>query len=443
MRALYLAGLLFFVWVATEAHAALGIEGVGGVIFAAGLILLSAYFGGGVSEMFFLPRITGYLLVGFAIGPSLLGLLSDEMVQALRPINGLAVSLIAMTAGMEISIQQLKRLWRRMLILTACNILGVFVLVYVGLLLAHPWVPFLAEEPLSFVLVVCLVFGSIAVATSPTVTIALINEYRAKGPLTETVLSVTVLKDIVVILFFATSMAVAKPLLDPDRTFDPSFMLTIGGEIFGSLAAGALLGWLVSLVVGKVRRDAALFVIGLAVLISEGSTALHLEPLLVALVAGFFLESLSPRDATPMLHGIEESSFPIYAIFFALAGATLHLDALLRLWPIALFLVVVRAGALFVGTYFGAKWTDSPKTVLRYGWMGFISQAGVTLGLSVIVVRAFPDWGPGVQTIIVAMIAVHELVGPVAFRFALGKADEIGKARAGEGRGHHAPAASH
>lgn len=427
MRALYLAGLLLLVWIAVSVHELMGIDAVGVVIFATGLILLTAYFGGGVAEMISLPRITGYLLIGFVIGPSLLGLLSEQMIENLRPINGIAVSLIAMTAGMEISVQQLKRLWRRMLVLTTCNILGVFLLVYAALLVVSPWVPFLSGEPLSFILVVCLVFGSIAVATSPTVTIALITEYRAKGPLSETVLSVTVLKDIVVILFFATSMAVAKPLLDADTTFDPSFMLTIGGEIFGSLAAGAVLGWLVSLIVSRVRREAPLFVVGLAVLIAQGSGALHLEPLLVALVAGFFLESLSPRDATPLLHGIEESSFPVYAIFFALAGATIHLDALADLWAIALFLVVVRAGALFVGTWAGAKWTDSPEPVRRYGWMGFISQAGVTLGLSVIVVRAFPDWGPGIQTIVVAMIAVHELLGPIAFRYALGKANEIGR----------------
>jgi Kef-type K+ transport system membrane component KefB len=436
-RATQLLALLVFVYVAREVQHLLGLEPLAEVIFAAGLILLASYLGGTVASAIGLPRITGYLLTGFLIGPPLLGLLDESMIRALRPVNGIAVSLIAMTAGMELSVRQLRRLWKRMLTLTAFNIAGVFVVVFLALLAASPFVGFLRNEPRLFVVTVCLVFASIAIATSPTVTIAIINEYRAKGPLTETVLSVTVLKDIVVIVFFASAMAVAKAALDPGRSFDPTFLRTIGTEIFGSIFAGALLGWLVSLVVARVWREAALFVIGLAVLISEGSLALHLEPLLVSLVAGFFLENISEKDAAPMLRGLERSSFPVYAVFFALAGASLHLDALLRLWPIALFLVTVRAGALWLGTWAGARLSGAPDIVRTHAWMGFISQAGVTLGLSVIVVRAFPDWGLGVQTIIVAMIAVHELIGPLAFRHALDKAGEIGRRGDGPEAGAH------
>lgn len=426
----YLAQLLAVLALAAGAlwlHRWLELEPVHPEILATGLILVAGYLGGRLAQQVKLPRITGYILIGLVVGPALLGLLSEEMVESLRPINGIAVSLIALTAGMEINVARLRQSWGQILILTAFNITGVFVVVFGMLYLLSPWVRFLQDEPTSFILAVCLVFGSIAIATSPTVTIAVINEYRAQGPLTQTILSVTVLKDLVVIVFFATALAVAKPLLEEDRGFSLDFLRTIGVEIFGSIFAGMLLGWLVSRIIRVVQRESTLFVIGLAILIAEGSVRLHLEPLLVSLVTGFFLENLTARDAEPMLRGIERSSFPVYAIFFALAGAGLHLDALARLWPIALTLVAVRIGALWIGTYAGARVSGADEVVRRYGWLGFISQAGVTLGLSVIVVRAFPDWGPSIQTIIVAMIAIHELIGPLAFHFGLARAGEVGQ----------------
>jgi hypothetical protein len=97
----------------------------------------------------------------------------------------------------------------------------------------------------------------------------------------------------------------------------------------------------------------------------------------------------------------------------------------------------VRAGAIWLATWTGARLSGAPDIVRSHAWMGFISQAGVSLGLSVIVVRAFPDWGPGVQTIVVAMIAIHELVGPLAFRHALARAGEIGRRDGATGPGGH------
>lgn len=429
-RALQLAGLLVIVGGLQALQRRLGIEGARAEILAMGLILLAGYLGGEISERLRLPRITGYLLVGLIIGPSVLALLEEEMLAALQPINGIAVSLIALTAGMELRVAVLRKIWRTLVYLTAGTILVPFILVVLPLLLltllaAYP--AFLAGEPLRFVVTVAMVFGALAVASSPTVAIAVINESRSQGPLTTAVLGVTVLKDIVVIVLFATTLAFSRPLLDPGRSFDLGFLQSVGVEIFGSILVGTALGWVVSLIMGRVRREAPLFVLGLALLISEASLRFHLEPLLVSLLAGFFMENLSSRDAEPILEGIEASSFPIYAVFFALAGASLHLHAFLDLWPLILTLVGLRAGGIWLGAYLGARWAGAEEVVRRYGWMGLLSQAGVTLALSVILVRVFPDWGGRVQTIIVGLIAVHELVGPLVFQYALAKAGEIGQ----------------
>ena len=119
----------------------------------------------------------------------------------------------------------------------------------------------------------------------------------------------------------------------------------------------------------------------------------------------------------------------MYAFFFVAAGAKVNIDALATLWPFALLLSGTCALCVWAGTALGAYLANAEPVVKRYAWFGFISQAGVTLALSSIVARTFPDWGMEIQAVIIAMIAIHELVGPIGFQFALKRAGEIGAAR--------------
>jgi hypothetical protein len=61
--------------------------------------------------------------------------------------------------------------------------------------------------------------------------------------------------------------------------------------------------------------------------------------------------------------------------------------------------------------------------------MGLVSQAGVTLGLTLLISTEFPEWGLPLQTLMVALIALHQLTGPVLFRAGLTTAGEVGRAR--------------
>jgi Kef-type K+ transport system membrane component KefB len=125
--------------------------------------------------------------------------------------------------------------------------------------------------------------------------------------------------------------------------------------------------------------------------------------------------------------GVHRNSLPLYALFFALAGASIHIDELRELWMFALLFVVLRAAAIFTGTLAGARAADAEPEVRRYAWLGFISQAGVTLGMVVIAGRAFPEWGAELRTLFVSMVAIHELIGPVAMQYGLRRAGEMGK----------------
>ncbi len=160
---------------------------------------------------------------------------------------------------------------------------------------------------------------------------------------------------------------------------------------------------------------------------AQAASALGLETLLIALTAGLWVENTDSARATPLMRSIAQISMPVYALFFAAAGAKVNLQALSTMWPLALLLSATRALAIWLGAALGCRVAKVEDVIARYAWFGLISQAGVTLALVAILQSTFPEWGDALQVLIVAMIALHEIVGPIGFQYALGKAGEVGK----------------
>jgi Kef-type K+ transport system membrane component KefB len=287
--------------------------------------------------------------------------------------------------------------------------------------------PFVPRGDFLRAVVIAGVFGAIAVANSPTVTVAVIAENEADGPVTRTVLGVTIVKDVCVIVLFAVALAVAKEALGEGGATPLGW--TLARELGGSVVVGILFGLGISAFLRFVARDTPVFVLVLCFAIARVSSILHVEPLLVALTAGVWVENFSSARGEALIKGIERVSLPVYALFFAVAGAKVNLATFAALWPLALMIAAVRAACVWTGTTIGARLSGVEPQVRRYAWLGFISQAGVTLALSTIVARTFPDWGPDAQAVIIAMIAIHELIGPIGFQYALRRAGEIGAGR--------------
>ncbi len=396
------------------------------VTVSLGFLLLAAFLGGRISADLGVPRITGYILLGLLVGPGVLNLVTEEAIEGLKLIDDIAISLIALSAGGELRISELRERAGSMAAIMLAEMTLVFMVVAGGVVVAADLLPITAGMPTGAVLVIAVVFGSIAIANSPSVAIAVINDTRSRGPVASTILGVTVLKDVAVILLFAIALAVARTALTPGEGFEAEFFLGLAAEIGGSILAGALSGAVIAALLPSVRRHAVLFALAIAFLNAYVAELLHLEVLLMSLVAGFFLENLSRVHGGPFVEGLEKNALPVYAIFFALAGASIHLADLAALWPFVAGFVLLRAAAIFGGTWIGARVSGAEPEVRRYAWLGFISQAGVTLGMVVIAARSFPEWGAELQTLFVAMVAVHELTGPILLQWGLKKAGEVG-----------------
>ncbi|MFW6175556.1 MAG: cation:proton antiporter, partial [Acidobacteriota bacterium] len=417
--------LLGLMWVA-RAYGEVSM-GVGGTAMAAGFLLLTAYVGGQIAKDAGISRVTGYILVGLLVGPGLLGLLTEADLGQLDFLNDLAIALIAFTAGGELSLSRLKGMGRYLASITFLEMTGVFVLVTGTVLAVSAWLPFTAGREVAFVVTVALVFGSIAIANSPSVAIAVITDTRSRGPVSTTVMGVTVIKDVAVIIAFAATLSIAYQVLEPaSGGTETGLGLTLAWEIGGSLLVGAALGGGIAAYLKWVGEHMVLFTLGVAWLAVELAGTLHLEVLLLALAAGFTLENVLPVAGHDFVESLEAASLPIYALFFSLAGAGVHLDAMADLWYWALLLITVRAAGIYLGTEAGARLGGAPDVVRRYAWLGFVSQAGVTLGMVTILERSFPTWGAELKMLFVAMVAVHELIGPVVLQWALEQAGEVG-----------------
>jgi len=394
-------------------------------MMALGFTLVLAYLAGKLIEKFKLPKITGYLIAGIFIGPYFLNLLSVEVVKNLQLIDNIALSLIALTAGGEFRFSEIKKQLRLINHTIFWQIIIVMVLFTVFVLAYFKRISFLQNETMLTILGAGMLFGALSIAKSPATTIAVIAETRAKGSFTDFVLGVTVFKDVVVVIVFSIVLAFAKPMILHKEHIEMMYILNVFNEIFLSMIFGLIAGGIILLYLKYIKEQKVLFLLGFIIFCIELSHMFHLEVILIFMVAGIFVQNFS-RAGRPLIEAIEEVSLPIFVTFFAIAGASLKLPVFLTNWKLALYLVVLRLLGTYLGTNIAGRITQSGSQIKNYGWMGFVGQAGLTLGLATLTLKQIPGTiGIGISTLIISSITINQIIGPVLFKFSLQKSGEV------------------
>lgn len=393
---------------------------------AVGFALLAAPVAGGLFERLRLPRVSGYLVFGLICGPYILDIITRPMARELRVVNGIAVALIAFVAGLELNYTRLRPRLQAIARLGGVTLVVMYACLFPLIWIAWPWLPILPEASGMGRVALSLLLTTVLVSFSPTVTIAVIADTRSRGPLSELVVAVVILADLVLILGFTLVMQFTRWALEAGQATDVGLFVRLTWEIVGSLAFGAFVGAAFALYLRFIGREVTLVLLAVCVVLSEVAVLFHAEPLLAALAAGLVVENIAESSGDALRDAVERGALPVLVVFFAAAGASLHLDALARLGWVALGLAVARMALIRAGVSAGvrAAGLESPADLT---WMGLVSQAGVTLGLAVLVAKEFPEWGGEVQVLIVALSGLHVLVGPIVFRAALARAGEIGR----------------
>jgi Kef-type K+ transport system membrane component KefB len=400
-----------------------------------GFLLLTAYGFGWVVGQFYLPRITGYMLAGLVFGPYFLSFFSENDMLRLDFLNSLALSFIAFCAGGELKLSNISGRLKSILYLVSFSALLVFVGVTATVFIISPYIPFMSDSSTTIRLAISSIFGVISVARSPSSLIAIISETKAKGVYTDTILSVTVAMDVVIIMMFGIVISFCQAIISSHASIDLTFFLMLLLEIIIAFTFGFFLGKAIIFLIKKVQVEFPIVIIGVGFLVIKfshllGDTlheaygiGLNLEPLLICMAAGFTVQNYS-KHGKAFLIKMDRVSLPIYVAFFALTGASINIAVLKTGWLVGLAVVVSRIAMLICSSFLAGRLAgDSPK-MYKNTWLGLITQAGVALGLLTEVVRRFPETGQSIQTILIASITVNQLLGPIALKTVLSKLGE-------------------
>ncbi len=388
--------------------------------------MLIAFYIGKTMKFISLPSIIGYMITGVLLGPSLFNILAEPVQESFSFITDIALSLVAISIGLELSFTSLKRQGKGIITVIFSESLLAFVIVTGGIYLLTK------DLPLS------LIFGAIAPASAPAGTVAVIQEYKAKGKLTDALYAVVGFDDGLGIIIFGFASAIAQSLLRSEAGAQMNMLVVLGEplkEVGLSILVGAAIGFLFSLLVRmlKQRTDILILTISMVLLTAGLCSLLGLSEILTNMIFGIIIVNTQSSKLIHTLKSLLESFMPmVFVIFFVLAGANLHVAALPALGVLGIVYVLCRTAGLMGGAFFGSILGKLDDNIKRYLGMGILSQAGVAIGLALVVKQEFVEIsahgasiGSSVITTVTATCIFFEIIGPVLTKIGLTKSGEI------------------
>lgn len=408
------------------------------ILLAIGIAMFAGLFLTRLFVKFNLPDVTCYLIAGVLVGPLVLGRLgipglglhSFEFVEDMSLISDVALGFIAFSIGNEFRLSSLKRIGRQATVIAIVQALAACLLVDAVLLGLHL---ILGDKlPIS----TCLLLGAIATATAPAATMMVVNQYKAKGPLTDILLPIVALDDAVGLIVFAVSNGVAKALISGEIN-TVSILVNPMIEIVLSLGLGAVLGWIFSKVETFFNSRSKRLALAITfVVISAGFSKMHFildggvkigfSSLLVCMMCGTIFCNLCDFS-DGIMEKTERWTGPIYVLFFVISGAELDLRVFadFAVVGIGVAYILSRSAGKIFGASVSAKFMKCQESIQKYLGITLLPQAGVALGMSVTVAAEFGAEGALVRNIVLFAVLIYELVGPIMTKMALTAAGDI------------------
>ena len=396
------------------------------LILALGIMVVAGFLGGLAAGKLKFPRISGYIIIGILLSPSLLNIIPGEAVGNLDIITSIALGFIAYLIGGSLKTESLRGLGKSITWITFFQSLGAWFLVTLVLaFLGHLIIPdqtfWQTYFPIAFII------GAVSCATAPAATMAIIHEYRAKGPLTTTLLAVVALDDAIAVIAFAIASGICQPLVGGASNI--SFYQMFGVpflHILESVGLGIVFALALVYISRLVRAHELLLVVvfGMIMLCAGVSSYLGLSSILANMVVGFVIVNKVKRKE--MFLVVEEIEEVLYAMFFVLAGLHFDLSVLKAAGILALLIILSRYLGKYMGTRIGARISHAPEAVKKYLGFALLPQAGVAIGLGLLAALEFPAFGAIILNGLLASVIVNELITPPLTKYAILKAGEVG-----------------
>jgi len=395
------------------------------LVLAIGIMIIVGFFGGTIANRFKFPRITGYIIIGILLSPSLLNIISAATIKNLDIITDIALGIIAFLIGGSLRLEPLRKLGRSIAWITPFQSLGAWLLVTLLLAFLSPHIVtipnttfFQTYFPMAFII------GAISCATAPAAIIAIINGYRAKGPLTTTLLAVVALDDAIAVVAFAIALGICQPLVNGGNISIYQMLGVPFLHIAESIAIGIFFGFALIYIAKLVRMRELLLVVvfGMIMLCIGVTNLLGISAILASMIAGFIVVNKARESGMILVvEGIEDV---IFAMFFVLAGLHFDLSVIKVAGILALLIVLSRYFGKYFGARAGATISHAPDEIKKYLGLALLPQAGVAIGLVLLAKSAFPSFGAIMVNAVLASVIINELVTPPLTKYAIFKAGE-------------------
>lgn len=387
------------------------------MLFYLSVIIFTGIITSKILSRFRLPNVTGYLIGGLIIGPSILGIIPQETIGDLKIISEMSLAFIAYNIGSEFNLTELKRMGKNIVTITVFQTFATMFFVTIAIAL-------ICGQPFSF----SLVLGAISAATAPAATVMVIKQYRAKGEVVNTLLPVVALDDAICIIAFGIATSVARAFIGQTGTVSIFNMLvTPLIEVIAALALGLVMGVFLILLIKKIEGETELMSLVIAVVFATAAISLryNLSSLLSCMMLGATLVNIIPNFKKAFTI-VDRFTPALYVAFFTASGVELNLSILKSVGLIGIVYIVFRIIGKLSGSYLGAKVSNASANVRKYLGYTLLPQAGVAIGLSMVAKNLLPDpYGEQLRTIVLAGTIIFELIGPVITKNALIKAGEI------------------
>jgi Kef-type K+ transport system membrane component KefB/predicted transcriptional regulator len=394
------------------------------ILFIIGIAIFAGAVSARIFRRFRIPQVVGCVSIGLILGP-VLRVIPYEAVQVFDPINLFALGVIGFLVGAELKREIFIKFGKQ--VPTVLIFEGVTAFILVGVFTFFAMWHFSDWQT---ALAVGVVFAAICSATDPASTIAVLWEYKARGPLTAMLTAIVTLDDALALVLYAISISVVGIITGHQEAgLLTTFASTIY-EIFGALAigvgAGIVLGGLLKRIADPEKMLA--FVLSTVLIILGLAIYLKMDVILAAMALGATLVNIKPKLAQSALNVLHKFFAPIYILFFVLVGARVnfaHVSTVI--WVLVAAYVIGSIAGKTLGAYLGGVFSHTVKTVRNYLGFCLYPQGGIAVALLIVASHRFSNDISGLMLLVVIIGAfILQMIGPIGVKMGAGKAGELG-----------------
>jgi len=377
------------------------------------LILILGFILGRILRRLGLTEVLAYILSGIIIG-QVLNFSAPEQFNVI--ITGATLALVAYIIGLSFSFAFLKRMGKQLVIILVVQVFITFIATFGFVYLLT------RDLPLSIIL------ASLAPATAPAGTIAVLRDLRAKGTLTDITMALVGLDDALVIIIYSVGIMWAKTLLGGEAGLSFSFTYPLW-EIFGGLGLGGVIGIAISYLTKKIHLSSDnIFIISIAAAILCWGLAemIGVSAILTCMALGTAVINLNVQIGNRSNELLDNIMTPVFVLFFAAIGMQMDFSLFTLMWPLIIMYCVGRSIGKIAGCSLGGILSKSEPKIKKYLGLAMLDQAGVAIGLAFLAAQTLSEYeiGGAIITLMATTTVVHGLLSPPLIQYAVKKAGE-------------------